>query len=491
MITTERGMRRSQQDGSHEYYFDGRLLANYLISSGSFLHPISRRELTREDCQLLDAHLKKFSLGKPAVEYAFDHQEDYKTNAAGNQVRDIQREAEDVLQSLYSQSARQAPPERRGGREPPPPREQRADVPVDDVGFEETIPLSGADLGSASDFPALGGGAQRPSGPPPLRSTWVDSERGRVGALGSAGGDDYPALGADAFPNLGGGGGAGGGGGGAGGGCCSRWARAPVSSSAAARAMPQTPMRQTPSCSSVPPGVSDGFHIAPSCLEPPRLDGESFPSLGGGGGGRGLPAPMPASKWSQTVQAQPRPNGIARDGAPPPPPPPPREFRASNGDFPSLVGAAQPVALAPSPVDTPREELLRRNKALMARLVEELRAEGRSTELLADFKRASACLQRGELGPAAYLASFVRIFGDEATLRLFGEVVELMPHAETRAELFQTFGIFKVRGECERVFGDFKVRGECAWALSADLGSARCGKSVSRWLDCDALYDDR
>ena len=31
-------------DESHATYFDGRILANYLVSTGSFLHPISRRE---------------------------------------------------------------------------------------------------------------------------------------------------------------------------------------------------------------------------------------------------------------------------------------------------------------------------------------------------------------------------------------------------------------------------------------------------------------
>lgn len=37
--------------------FDGRVLATYLISTGNFVHPISRRELTREDCLALDQYL--------------------------------------------------------------------------------------------------------------------------------------------------------------------------------------------------------------------------------------------------------------------------------------------------------------------------------------------------------------------------------------------------------------------------------------------------
>jgi hypothetical protein len=35
-------------DESHATYFDGFVLANYLVSTGSFIHPISRRELPRQ-----------------------------------------------------------------------------------------------------------------------------------------------------------------------------------------------------------------------------------------------------------------------------------------------------------------------------------------------------------------------------------------------------------------------------------------------------------
>ena len=33
------------------------MLAAYLIQSGSFFHPISRRELARDECEALDAYL--------------------------------------------------------------------------------------------------------------------------------------------------------------------------------------------------------------------------------------------------------------------------------------------------------------------------------------------------------------------------------------------------------------------------------------------------
>jgi hypothetical protein len=65
-------------DESHATYFDGRVLANYLVSTGSFIHPISRRELTRDECKRLDAYLREHRLGNAGVLYAFDHQEEYK-----------------------------------------------------------------------------------------------------------------------------------------------------------------------------------------------------------------------------------------------------------------------------------------------------------------------------------------------------------------------------------------------------------------------------
>mgnify|MGYP002819719863 CR=1 FL=1 len=43
----------------HKMLFDARVLAAYLVSSNVFANPLTRRELTRETCALLDAHLAK------------------------------------------------------------------------------------------------------------------------------------------------------------------------------------------------------------------------------------------------------------------------------------------------------------------------------------------------------------------------------------------------------------------------------------------------
>ena len=67
-------------DESHATYFEGHTLAKWLISSGKFIHPCSRREITRDECKRLDAYLREHRLGDGLlfdVLYAFDHPEIY------------------------------------------------------------------------------------------------------------------------------------------------------------------------------------------------------------------------------------------------------------------------------------------------------------------------------------------------------------------------------------------------------------------------------
>merc|ERR1711998_802112 len=59
-------------DEVHETLFCGDVLAQYLIGSGAFLHPISRRPLTRDDCVRLDAHLLSHKQALGSVTAAFD-----------------------------------------------------------------------------------------------------------------------------------------------------------------------------------------------------------------------------------------------------------------------------------------------------------------------------------------------------------------------------------------------------------------------------------
>ena len=98
-------------------WFDGKMLAAYLVSTGRFQHPISRRSLTASDCSDLDKYLQRFGLGKPQVGHAFAHQATYAGDAGGatagssdRRLARLRAEADGVLRALF------AAPENEGGR---------------------------------------------------------------------------------------------------------------------------------------------------------------------------------------------------------------------------------------------------------------------------------------------------------------------------------------------------------------------------------------
>lgn len=94
--------------GTASDWFDGQVLASYLISTGNFYHPISRRELERPECVALDQYLRQHNLQhKLAVAEAFDNREAYKkpeTMPPGSRTHALRAEADMVLQSLFSAS---------------------------------------------------------------------------------------------------------------------------------------------------------------------------------------------------------------------------------------------------------------------------------------------------------------------------------------------------------------------------------------------------
>ena len=53
-------------------WFDGRVLANYLVATAHFVHPISRRELAREECVALDRYCIEHQLCGAHVTTVFD-----------------------------------------------------------------------------------------------------------------------------------------------------------------------------------------------------------------------------------------------------------------------------------------------------------------------------------------------------------------------------------------------------------------------------------
>jgi len=90
-------------DGTVVYHFDGKLLANYLISSAQFLHPVSRRPITRRECILLDSYLKRNRLGGANVTRVFDEKD-----SKSGEIADLRTEAQIIMDSIFGAS--NAPP---------------------------------------------------------------------------------------------------------------------------------------------------------------------------------------------------------------------------------------------------------------------------------------------------------------------------------------------------------------------------------------------
>ena len=452
-------------DATHATYFDGRMLANYLVSTGSFLHPISRRDLTREECVRLDDYLRQHRLGNAGVLHAFDHRDEYKNQVSPeNQVRQLQEAAASLLHNLYEGSLRAA--ERggdaaRGRGGPRAPRAATADppasAPMDDelvANFDETIALGGALLESLDDFPSLG--AQAVGAPAaattsaaPLTASWTAARAASHAAVAPHTAAARP----EEFPELGNGGGGRGGRGArpaasvgattaaSGPSLLSRWANSNAAAallSGRARSDDVERSCEGDAAGPAPPSVSAPLAGLPPA--PPRAD--DFPALGGATG-----APRPAASTRTSAAAPARWVAAAVKPAPArldlgmgtasalPVAAPPQHFEAQPEEFPTL-GATLTSARAASSASVPtnRDELIARNKALMAALAASARRSGHETAV-ADFRGLSAGFQRGEVSSFAYLKQFRELFGDDASRRLFPELVLLMPDQQKRSEL--------------------------------------------------------
>ena len=57
---------------THPHTRAGKVLSRYLVSTGNFTHPVSRRPLTRAECVALDDYMTRLNLGEAAVTHAFD-----------------------------------------------------------------------------------------------------------------------------------------------------------------------------------------------------------------------------------------------------------------------------------------------------------------------------------------------------------------------------------------------------------------------------------
>ena len=74
------------------HYFDGRVLGSYLVSSGTFLNPMTGLPVARADCERLDAYLRALPrrLGKPCVTQVFDPKLRELQASEAREVRDLQ-----------------------------------------------------------------------------------------------------------------------------------------------------------------------------------------------------------------------------------------------------------------------------------------------------------------------------------------------------------------------------------------------------------------
>ena len=109
-------------------WFDGKILSNYLVSTSVFVNPMTNLPLSRETCVALDLYLIKHKLGKPCVAKMFDFTERKKKDAANNpvpqSVRNLQEEAEAIMNALFSSGVGSATRRREAGP-PTPPRNGR------------------------------------------------------------------------------------------------------------------------------------------------------------------------------------------------------------------------------------------------------------------------------------------------------------------------------------------------------------------------------
>ncbi|KAJ8606327.1 hypothetical protein CTAYLR_010376 [Chrysophaeum taylorii] len=129
--------------GSH--YFDGKALAAYVVASGSFVNPLTREALSRENCEALDAHIERAGLRLFVARHAAASHDATSRDATASAA------AMSILESLFT-SARS--PSLREGL-----------VAVYDSREDET-PVARSD---EMLFPALG------NAPPPARVDWRSS----------------------------------------------------------------------------------------------------------------------------------------------------------------------------------------------------------------------------------------------------------------------------------------------------------------------------
>ena len=85
-------------------WFDGRVLAHYLVATANFVHPISRRELSRVECVALDKYCLEHRLGSAHVADVYDCAQSGEAGVAQLSTAQLRAQAESLLQSLFAGS---------------------------------------------------------------------------------------------------------------------------------------------------------------------------------------------------------------------------------------------------------------------------------------------------------------------------------------------------------------------------------------------------
>ena len=131
-------------------YFDAKMLASYFVSAGNFVHPVSRRDVRRDECERLDAFLKD---ARKAVTTAFDHREEYTAATASGRLDRLRAEAEGLMRTLFTLRTAGRPSTSRGRAAAE--RDGALAMVDDDARPGHAAPAAFDD---AEPFPALGGG---------------------------------------------------------------------------------------------------------------------------------------------------------------------------------------------------------------------------------------------------------------------------------------------------------------------------------------------
>jgi hypothetical protein len=96
-------MPADKENGDAAYWFDPLLLASYMVSTLNFTHPISRRDLSRAECEALDKMLKaqnRHDKLDASVADVFINKDKIKDEQADARSRQQQDEAATLLQQL-------------------------------------------------------------------------------------------------------------------------------------------------------------------------------------------------------------------------------------------------------------------------------------------------------------------------------------------------------------------------------------------------------